>query len=209
VFTQLKPNSISHPPLSLSHKRELILGRVANVVGARERPQNNPAGCSAVVPLLHFTAAPKVRKSGRRGQFAAEAQAIRIWHSRRRRPARCTHYALSSHIKRFLARVYTRGERWQASERASEMENKFIRGKLGERERCELVSARDVCEGPNFALAAKRQVESEQAGRQHYCRTPTGQRAALNLPDIATRALDLLMANNIATAVEKPQKPRK
>jgi len=160
----------------------------------RERPQNNPAGCSAVVPLLHFTAAPKVRKSGRRGQFAAEAGNSHLAFS----PAAASgaRTALVAYQTLFGARIHTGGA--VASERASEMENKFIRGKLGER--CERVSARDVCEGPNFArlaLAAKRQVE--RAGRQHYCRTPTGQRAALNLPDIATRALDLLMANNIAT----------
>lgn len=164
----------------------------------------------AAVQLFPFCILQRRRKFGKAGAGAnlQPRQAIRIWHSRRRRPAVHALCALVAYQTLFGARIHTGGA--MASERASEMENKFIRGKLGER--CELVSARDVCEGPNFArlaLAAKRQVESEQAGRQHYCRTPTGQRAALNLPDIATRALDLLMANNIATAVEKPQKPRK
>jgi hypothetical protein len=101
----------------------------------RERPQNNPAGCSAVVPLLHFTAAPKVRKSGRRGQFAAEAGNSHLAFS----PAAASgaRTALVAYQTLFGARIHTGGavaserarwkinlsaENWEREMRASERE---------------------------------------------------------------------------------------
>jgi hypothetical protein len=96
----------------------------------------------------------------------------------------------SRRISNAFWRAYTHGgsDGKRASERARWKIN--LSAENWERERCELVSARDVCEGPNFAqlaLAAKRQVESEQAG--NIIAAPQQVNALLSISPILPHAL--------------------
>lgn len=140
MFIQLKPNFISHPP-----HRELILGRRANV----------GCVCKAIllvaVQFFPFCILQRRRKFGKAGAGAnfKPRQAIRIWHSRRRRPV---HARPSRRISNAFWRAFT--YTWLTGG-ASEME---INLSAENWERCEGCLRN---EGPNFArlaLAAKRQV---------------------------------------------------